>query len=139
MTTERIDVLAVMARKRAPFRDLGMRRGYEACVEAYRAKGAAYMEEGNSAAGMFRRGFTGAHVGKWDAASRKTLAYAQFRAGQDCAQDEARAAVAELIEQADTAEKIIRSCAAAGQIGNGYALHADDLRAALARVGGADG
>jgi hypothetical protein len=50
---------------------------------------------------------------------------------------EARAAVAELIEKADTAEKIIRSCAAAGQIGSGYALHAADLRAALVRVGGA--
>jgi hypothetical protein len=96
-----VDVLAVMGRKRAPFRDAGMLRAYAACVEAYRAKGAAYMAEGNSAAGMFRRGFTGEHVGTWDSASRKTVAYAYFRAGQDCAQDEARAAVAELIEAAE--------------------------------------
>lgn len=70
---------------RAPFRDAGMLRAYEACVAAYRAKGAAYLAEGNSAADMFRRGFTGTHTGVWDAASRKTLAYAHFRAGQDCA------------------------------------------------------
>jgi hypothetical protein len=104
MSAQPVDVLAVMGRwRRAAFRDAGMRSVYAGCVAAYRAKGAAYMAEGNSAAVMFRRGFTGTPVGSllaWDAASRKTFAYAQFRAGQDCAADEARAAVAELIEAA---------------------------------------
>lgn len=50
--------------------------------------------------------------------------------------DEARAAVAELIERADNAEKIIRNCVNAGQLGAGYTQHADDLRDLLARIGG---
>jgi hypothetical protein len=50
---------------------------------------------------------------------------------------EARAAVAELIAKADTGEKLIRNVANAGQVGAGYLLHADDLRAALTRIGGA--
>jgi hypothetical protein len=51
--------------------------------------------------------------------------------------DKARAALADLIERADNAEKIIRNCVNAGQIGAGYIQHADDLRAALANVGSA--
>lgn len=135
---EPVDALAVMSRKRPTFRDAAMRRSYEACVAAYREKGSAYMVEGNSAAGMFRRGFTGQHAGTWDAASRKTVAYAAFRAGQDCAQDEARAAIAELIDKAETAEKVIRNLVTAGAHPN-WANYADDLRAALARVGSAGG
>ena len=50
---------------------------------------------------------------------------------------EARAAVAELIERADNAEKIIRNCVNAGQIGAGYMQHADELRGSIDRVGGA--
>lgn len=142
MTTERIDVLAVMDRKRSPFRDDGMRRVYDGCVAAYRAKGAAYMAEGNSGAVMFRRGFDGSHVGKWDASSRKTFAYAQFRAGQDCAQDEARAAVAELIEIAEVADALIVGIDH-GQPNYHHEarlrklLKSPIVRAALARVGGA--
>lgn len=46
-------------------------------------------------------------------------------------------AVAELIEQAETAAKILHNVISAGQVGNGYAAHVLDLRAAIARVGGA--
>lgn len=39
---------------------------------------------GNSVADMFWRGFDGVVLGgMWDAASKKTLAYAYWRAGQD--------------------------------------------------------
>lgn len=48
---------------------------------------------------------------------------------------EARAAVAELIEKAETAEQALRNLVAAGAHPN-WANYADDLRAALARVGG---
>jgi hypothetical protein len=51
--------------------------------------------------------------------------------------DAARDAIAELIEAAESAEKLIRNCVNARQIGSGYMGHADDLRAALARIGGA--
>jgi hypothetical protein len=51
---------------------------------------------------------------------------------------EARAAVAELIDKAAEAEKVIRNLVAANQIHMAYGDYADDLRAALARVGGAE-
>ncbi len=47
---------------------------------------------------------------------------------------EARDAIAELTDRADNAEKIIRNCGNAGQIGAGYLGPADDLRR---RTGGA--
>jgi hypothetical protein len=71
------------------FRDPFLRRVYDTCVAAYRAKGALYLREGNSAAVMFRRGFTGSSTYRWDAASRNTLAYASFCAGRDCAKEAA--------------------------------------------------
>jgi len=46
-------------------------------------------------------------------------------------------AVAELIEQADTAAKILGNVIAAGQIGGAYGHNLADLRRALASVGGA--
>lgn len=50
--------------------------------------------------------------------------------------DERDAAVAELIEKADNAARILHNAIAAGQIGAGYQTNLDDLRAALARMHG---
>lgn len=49
----------------------------------------------------------------------------------------ARAAVAELIDKANTAATVLSNLIAAGQVNAGYGGHVTDLTAALANVGGA--
>lgn len=49
----------------------------------------------------------------------------------------ARDLVADLMQFAENAEKVIRNCVNAGQISAGYGLYADDLRNALASLAGA--
>lgn len=51
--------------------------------------------------------------------------------------EKARAAVAELIDKADTAATVLSNLIAAGQVDAGYSGHVTDLTAALARVGSA--
>lgn len=72
------------------FSDPTLHREYEAVMQMFatkhrnlfQANGARSM--GNSIAGMFWRGFDGIVLGgAWDAASKKTLGYAHWRAGQD--------------------------------------------------------
>ena len=49
---------------------------------------------------------------------------------------EARAAVAELMDQAETFRRIVHNAIAAGQISTKYGPHLADMEAALARCGG---
>lgn len=68
-----------------------MHREYEALVNAYEAGGRVLFYpdgsrcRGNAWATNFWMGFDGQGGDKWDRASRATLAYAHWRAGQDCA------------------------------------------------------
>ena len=50
---------------------------------------------------------------------------------------EARAAVGELTDKARAAANVLQNAIVAGQIDRGYAPYLDELRAALARCGGA--
>jgi hypothetical protein len=75
-----------------PFRNAAMRSAFAGAVGAYdRRSGLLFLPDGvtpyrgNSVAGMFWRGFDGQCVGTWDAASKQTLAYAQWCAGVACA------------------------------------------------------
>lgn len=72
------------------FRNPVMRREYDALVQAYR-EGAAILFtkdgrrcRGNAWATNFWLGFDDHNRDQWDRLSRKTLAYAHWRAGQDC-------------------------------------------------------
>lgn len=133
MSEPTVDVLAVLDRKRSPFRDTGMRRMYDTCVSAYKSGNAGMARgAGNSAATMFWRGFDGSHVGKWDAASRRSLAYAQFRAGQDCAEDTARAAVAALIVREQAQRELLAEILDGIRAGASPQLHAGLIRDLLA-------
>jgi hypothetical protein len=70
--------------------------------------------------------------------ARKALEWSddwmQEARGQDA---EARAAVAELIDKADNAARILHNAIQAKQIDAAYQPHVDELKAALARCGGA--
>jgi hypothetical protein len=73
------------------FRDPTLRKEYDAAMQSFRERSRnLFMPDGsrtmgNSFAGMFWRGFDGTKIGAGfiDRASRSTLAYAYYRAGQD--------------------------------------------------------
>lgn len=78
------------------FRDPVLRRAYDEAITAHAATSkvlfhAGQEHRGNGVAGPFWRGFHAEQSGHWDAASKQTLAYAYWRAGQDvrASQDEA--------------------------------------------------
>lgn len=72
------------------FRDPTLRKEYAAAAEAYRSKHRnLFLPDGSRCYGSgmassFWRGFDGTVLGSgWDAASKKTLSYAYWRAGHD--------------------------------------------------------
>lgn len=72
------------------FRDPTLRKEYDAVAQMYVTKHRNLFapngerSNGNSVACFFWRGFDGTVMGSgWDAESKKTLAYAYWRAGQD--------------------------------------------------------
>ena len=81
----------------ARFRSPDMLRTYASCVDAFNGKHGTLFTKGmtpnisNSLGAYFWQGFDGVATNRmslasrWDAASRKTLAYAAYRAGSDCA------------------------------------------------------
>lgn len=79
-----VDVLAV----RNPFRNKNMRQAFDDAVRMFNLRHANLFDadgnphRGNSWAGMFWRSYDGTTIGVWDAASRRTLAYSTWRAGQ---------------------------------------------------------
>jgi hypothetical protein len=94
LASAQLEIRMAVPNRRAAFRDPLMRRAYDDCVASYASKSpllfaADGRRAGNSASHMFWRGYDGKKVSVWDAASRRTFAYAQFRAGQDCAANRA--------------------------------------------------
>jgi hypothetical protein len=81
-----------------PFKDAVMRRQFDACIHCYdtkhrdliRADGGRHT--GNAVANFFWQGFDGAGRDRWDAASRKMIAWACYRAGEEIRKREAKAA-----------------------------------------------
>jgi len=83
-----------------PFRDKTMRREYDSAVRAYRTRssavGAFFDKEGarrppgSTFATFFWHGYDGVSPGRWDAASRKMVCYAYWRAGRDMARESAK-------------------------------------------------
>jgi hypothetical protein len=82
------------------FKDPTMRANYEGAVKAYemqhrdlfwngQRRGKDGVTHGSSLSTFFWRGFDNVGAigngGKWDAESKRTLVYAYYRAGQDCA------------------------------------------------------
>lgn len=73
------------------FKDKVMRNEYDAAMLMFVTKHRnLFLPDGsrctgNGVASSFWRGFDGVVMGYWDAASKKTLAYAHWRAGQDAA------------------------------------------------------
>lgn len=73
------------------FKDRTLRKEYDAAAFAFQTKhrNLFYPDGsrcyGSSFASFFWRGFDGICMGKWDRASKKILAYAYWRAGQDAA------------------------------------------------------
>ena len=71
------------------FRDLTMRRQYDACLLSFRTRHPDLIRpsgvrcRGNATATHFWRGYEGRVRPTWDANSRRTPAYACYRAGQD--------------------------------------------------------
>lgn len=72
---------------RNPFRDPGMRTHYEGAIRAFEAGslGAAggVRQRGNGGASAFWQGYDGIGADQWDAASKKMIVYAYWRAGRD--------------------------------------------------------
>lgn len=74
-----------------PFRNSVMRRSHDEAAQAYANRSKVLFladgarNRGNAIAGPFWNGFDGLQADKWDPASRKTLVYAYWRAGQDAA------------------------------------------------------
>jgi hypothetical protein len=74
------------------FKDPTMRAQYDGSVTAFRTKHRDLFDgsgvrrtPGSSFASAFWQGYDGKVMGNgWDAASKATLAYAYWRAGQDC-------------------------------------------------------
>ena len=63
-----------------------MIRAFDECVAAHRRNSPALQRtSGNAVATYFWRGFDNAPL-QWDAASRRLMAYAHFRAGRACAE-----------------------------------------------------
>lgn len=73
---------------RNPFRQQGKRQAFDDAVRMYNTKHANFFlsdgrpHRNNSWAGMFWRGFAGITIGKWDRASRESLAYPTWCAGR---------------------------------------------------------
>jgi hypothetical protein len=71
------------------FRDPAMRRQYDACVASFRIRHPDLIRtsgtrcRGNGFATYFWRGYDGLTRPVWDTNSRRTPAYACYRAGQD--------------------------------------------------------
>lgn len=78
---------------RNPFRERSMKHHFDAAISQWESRHANLFHKdgtrnmGNSMAGMFWRGFDGVQVGAGftDRASKETLAYAFWRAGQEAA------------------------------------------------------
>ncbi len=77
-----------------PFRTKFMRANFDAVVAAYETKHKDLVRpdgtrhKGNSWATTFWRGYDNVLPGSWDAESRKTAAYAVWRAGRAIAEKE---------------------------------------------------
>lgn len=77
-----------------PFKAVPMRNVFDDCVEAFHSRSTLLFHPdgrrnmGNSIASLFWRGYDGIQIGIWDAASKQTFAYAQWRAGKACREQE---------------------------------------------------
>lgn len=73
-----------------PFRDPVMRRAYASALAHHTIQHRTLFYEGqphrlNGIAGPFWRGYHGEQAEQWDAAFRRTIAYAYWSAGRDAA------------------------------------------------------
>lgn len=67
-----------------PFKDKMMRKAFDECVAAFgRNSSALQHHSGNSIAQNFYRGYDNIPM-NWDSSSKKSMAYAQYRAGVFC-------------------------------------------------------
>jgi hypothetical protein len=81
---------------RNPFRDKMMRKLYDEAIRAHDTQNKNFFHPsgrrnlGNSMSGMFWRGHDGIGADKWDAPSRRMVAYAYWCAGRDVRNREGR-------------------------------------------------